>query len=549
MLQQKLEEWAGLEDLKRQIAAFLPPTPSQKEAKSRLLQALDKEGASLLTRENPQIHLTVGAFTLSPDFSKTLMVHHLIYNAFCWTGGHADGETDLLAKAMEETKEETGVSTLWQLSSDILGIYLLPVPAHEKKGKSIAAHHHFVVAYGLIAPEKQKLAVKPDENKAVAWFPVEEIPSRCTEQHMLPIYQELYEQMQSIQRRRQELFASLPKLLLPWYEQCRRDLPWRKNQDPYAVWVSEIMLQQTRVEAVKGYYARFMAALPTIEALANVPEQQLLKLWEGLGYYSRVRNLQKAACLIMAEYGGAFPQDYDQIRKLPGIGDYTAGAIASICFDAPKAAVDGNVLRVGARVTKDFAPIHLPLIKKQLAEHLEEIYPPGQCGAFTQSLMELGATVCLPNGMPKCGICPLRERCLSAGAETAITLPIKQGKKPRRVEERTVWIFQMGDKIGLTQRQEPGLLAGYWQFPNVLGRLSAQEALNQAAAWGLAPRGLWYETAKKHIFTHIEWHMQAYYITCSQPGEGFTWVSLTELEEKIPLPGAFRLFLPPLYER
>ena len=309
------------------------------------------------------------------------------------------------------------------------------------------------------------------------------------------------------------------------------------------------MLQQTRVEAVKAYYTRFMAALPTVEDLAAVPEQQLLKLWEGLGYYSRARNMQKAAQVIMSEYGGVFPSDYKAIRALPGIGDYTAGAIASICFEEAQAAVDGNVLRVAARLTRDFAPIHLPAVKAKRQADLTAFYPKGHCGDFTQSLMELGATVCVPGGVPKCEICPLRDFCLVAGQEMALSLPVKAEKPLRKVEQLTVWVLCCKDKIALTQRQEPGLLSGYWQFPNEPGVYCEQQALNQATAWDVGPRNLWYATEKKHIFTHIEWHMQAYYITCEREAEAFTWVSLLELEERIPLPGAFRIFLPALYKK
>ena len=509
---------------------------------------LAQRGNALFQREQEDIHLTVGALVLSPDLSKTLMVHHLIYDSFSWTGGHADGELDLLAKAIGETKEETGINTVWCYTPDMLGLYVLPVPAHEKRGKIVPAHNHFVIAYGLIAPERQKLRVKPDENKAVAWLPVNDLEKYCKEAHMLPIYQALYEEILSTERERQGIYGQLPQALLPWYEKHKRDLPWRCDRDPYHVWVSEIMLQQTRVEAVKGYYTRFMAALPTIEALANVPEQQLLKLWEGLGYYSRARNLQKAAQVIMAQYGGAFPADYEEIRGLPGIGDYTAGAIASICFEQPRAGVDGNVLRVMARLTADFAPIHLPVVKAKRKEALEAVYPKGYCGDFTQSLMELGATVCAPNGAPKCEICPLADVCQSAGQDRALLLPVKGEKKPRKVEQLTVWLLRCGEKVALTQRQEPGLLSGYWQFPNEVGCFSEQEALDKAAYWGVSPCRLWYATEKKHIFTHIEWHMQAYYMVCEREAEGFTWVTLGELEERMPLPGAFRIFLPALYQ-
>ena len=206
------------------------------------------------------------------------------------------------------------------------------------------------------------------------------------------------------------ILAALPARLVPWFAAAKRDLPWRRDREPYHVWVSEIMLQQTRVEAVVGYYERFLTALPDIRALADAPEDKLLKLWEGLGYYSRARNLQKAARQILERHGGIFPRDAADIRALAGIGDYTAGAIGSICFEYPTAAVDGNVLRVVSRVTGSDAPIDKPETKKKIAADLSAVYPAGHCGDFTQSLMELGATVCTPRGA-KCGGCPLADIC------------------------------------------------------------------------------------------------------------------------------------------
>ena len=228
------------------------------------------------------------------------------------------------------------------------------------------------------------------------------------------------------------IFSQLPDRLLPWYKQHKRELPWRQDREPYHVWLSEIMLQQTRVEAVRGYYARFLQALPTVEALAQAPAEQLNKLWEGLGYYSRVRNLQKAAQQIMELHGGQFPRQYDQIRALAGIGDYTAGAIGSICFDWPTPAVDGNVLRVCSRLTADPAPIDDLKTKRDLTAALAEIYPQGRCGDFTQALMELGATVCAPNGAPKCDCCPLADLCTANREGTQLQYPVKAKKNPRK---------------------------------------------------------------------------------------------------------------------
>ena len=234
--------------------------------------------------------------------------------------------------------------------------------------------------------------------------------------------------------------SSLPGVLLPWYEANKRDLPWRSGREPYHIWLSEIMLQQTRVEAVKGYYTRFLDALPSIEALASCDDDLLHKLWEGLGYYSRVRNLKKAATVIMEQHNGTFPQQYNDILALPGIGDYTAGAIASIAFGQKTPAVDGNVLRVLSRLCNDPSPIDLPETKKKVRTILESIYP-DEAGSFTQALMELGATLCGPNWKPRCEECPCKSICLGYQAGTAESLPVKSPKKEKRQENRTVFIL------------------------------------------------------------------------------------------------------------
>ena len=332
----------------------------------------------------------------------------------------------------------------------------------------------------------------------------------------------------------------LPGLLLPWYEQNKRDLPWRQDKDPYHVWLSEIMLQQTRVEAVKGYYARFLAALPTVQALADCDEEQLLKLWEGLGYYNRARNLQKAAKRLAAE---GFPADYEGWLALPGVGEYTAGAVASICFDRPVAAVDGNVLRVLSRVLADGSPIDEPAVKKQAKAALEAVYPTDAPGAFTQALMELGATVCVPNGAPKCAICPLKGLCKAHLEDKTGRFPVKKEKKARKTQQRTVFLLRCGDKLALEKRPDRGLLAGLWQLPNVTGELKAEQAAEQAALWGCEPHDLLSVRQKKHIFTHITWEMTGYDLTCGREDPRFLWASPAQLKEDYALPTAFRQFL------
>ena len=337
------------------------------------------------------------------------------------------------------------------------------------------------------------------------------------------------------------ILQALPGALLPWYRENRRDLPWRRDREPYHVWLSEIMLQQTRVEAVKGYYARFLDVLPTIEALAGCDDDLLHKLWEGLGYYSRVRNLKKAAVQIVEKHGGVFPGKYEEIRSLPGIGDYTAGAICSICFDRPTPAVDGNVLRVVSRILEDPTPIDLPAQKKKVNALLTAVYP-AEAGEFTQALMELGATLCGPNWKPRCGECPCRAFCGGAIHGTAEQFPVKLPKKGKRVEEKTVFILSCDGRYALQKRPDAGLLAGLWQFPNVAHKLETAEALAAVEAMGLRPRDIRKSVERKHIFTHIRWEMRGIYMEVAELAGEFTWLTAEEIRASAALPTAFRQF-------
>ena len=335
-------------------------------------------------------------------------------------------------------------------------------------------------------------------------------------------------------------FERLPSIL-SWYDENRRDLPWRKDKEPYHVWLSEIMLQQTRVEAVKGYYARFLAAVPTVAALAECDDELLHKLWEGLGYYSRVRNLKKAAKVIMERHGGVFPDSFEAVLALPGIGPYTAGAICSICFDRKTPAVDGNVLRLVTRLTEDDTPIDDPAFQKQVRQRLAEVYPE-RAGDFTQALMELGATVCGPNRAPDCGNCPCVEFCGGARHGTAESFPVKKPKKARKTEEMTVFLLFCDGKVALQKRPDSGLLAGLWQFPNVPGILNTEAALETVGAMGLRPREVLRQTRRHHIFTHIQWEMEGYYLEVVEPAGDFAWRTAEEIEKENALPTAFRQF-------
>ncbi len=526
-----------------EIESFEPYTPEEAAAKETLLSLLKIHGTQLLCRDCTAGHITCSGFILSPDLCETLMAYHLIYGSVGWTGGHADGDADLLGVVMREAMEETSVTQIYPQSRRILSIDILPVPPHEKRGKHVSEHLHYNVTYGLIAPKNQSIADKPDENRNVMWLRTEDVPKYCTEPQMLPIYEKLIERMKKISAEKAEIPQKLLTPLLAWYPSHKRDLPWRQDKEPYHVWVSEIMLQQTRVEAVKGYYKRFLDALPDVAALSSCPEEQLLKLWEGLGYYNRVRNMQKAARQIMTEHGGQFPHTHAQIRALSGIGDYTAGAISSICFGLPTPAVDGNVLRVMARLTEDFRNVLTPQYKADVTAQLAKVYPQADCGMLTQALMEIGAAVCVPNGAPHCEECPLSALCMARKMKSTAQLPIREKKTTRRMEDRTVFVLSCNGKIAIRKRKASGLLASLWELPNVEGFLDAQSAAGQCAEWGCKPQELVKTVKRRHIFTHITWEMQGMFLECAQESDAFVWASPEELAEVYSLPTAFRCIL------
>lgn len=333
--------------------------------------------------------------------------------------------------------------------------------------------------------------------------------------------------------------------LLEWFAANARSLPWRDRPEPYRVWVSEIMLQQTRVEAVKPYYERFLRALPDIPALAECPEDRLLKLWEGLGYYNRVRNMQTAAQQICREFGGQLPADYEALQKLKGIGHYTAGAIASIAYGIPVPAVDGNVLRVISRVTADDGDIMKQKVRSAMEQDLTEIIPAESAGAFNQALMELGATVCLPNGEPLCHRCPWKDVCRARAEGRIGELPVKSRAKARRIEERTVFVIRSENRVLLRKRPGRGLLAGLYELPNTLGHLTMEEAVEYAKEQGLHPLRIRPLQEAKHIFSHIEWRMVGYSIIIDeteQPEDSLLFVSVEETEARYPIPAAFSAY-------
>lgn len=344
--------------------------------------------------------------------------------------------------------------------------------------------------------------------------------------------------------------TAIPKPLLEWYDKNRRILPWREEPTPYRVWVSEIMLQQTRVEAVKPYFERFMSALPDVNALAEAPEELLLKLWEGLGYYNRVRNLQRAALQIVNEYGGEMPGEYEALLKLTGIGSYTAGAISSIAYGRPVPAVDGNVLRVLARVRKDDRLITDGKVKMAVEQELTEIMPKECPGDFNQAMMEIGACVCIPNGAPLCDVCPLNRLCMAHADGTELEFPKKEGKKPRKIEKKTVLVIRDENRAAIRKRPAKGLLAGMYEFPMLEGFRTAEEITAYLAENGIRALRIRPLEDAKHIFTHKEWHMKGYMIRVDElehgmPGEdsrSWIFVEPGETEERYPIPSAFSVY-------
>ncbi|MGF0018402.1 A/G-specific adenine glycosylase [Sporofaciens sp. SGI.106] len=331
-----------------------------------------------------------------------------------------------------------------------------------------------------------------------------------------------------------------------WYRENKRDLPWRNHPDAYRVWVSEIMLQQTRVEAVKPYYERFLKALPTVKDLAEAEEDTLLKLWEGLGYYNRVRNMQKAAQQIVVDYHGKFPDTYEEILSLKGIGNYTAGAISSFAYGIPKPAVDGNVLRVVSRVLGSEEDIMKQSVRRKWEGWLEAVIPADAASDFNQGMIELGAIVCVPNGEPKCDICPVANICRAHAQGRETELPVKTKGKERRIEKRTVLIFRDGDTAAIRKRPKKGLLAGLYELPNVEGEWTQDEVIAYSKSIGLTPVRVKTLGKAKHIFSHVEWQMTGYLIqvdelekNCLEP---MIFLHPDKVQESYPIPSAFEAY-------
>lgn len=349
----------------------------------------------------------------------------------------------------------------------------------------------------------------------------------------------------------QTVLELIPKPLLSWYDRSRRILPWRETPTPYRVWVSEVMLQQTRVEAVKPYFERFMAAIPDIAALAEVREEVLLKLWEGLGYYNRARNLQAAARQMMEDYGGCMPDTLEELLKLKGIGSYTAGAVASIAFGRPVPAVDGNVLRVVSRVRKDDGLITDQKVRSMVERDLAAVIPGDRPGDFNQAMMEIGACVCIPSGAPHCDACPLKDICMAHRDGRELEYPRRAQKKPRSVEEKTILIIRDGNKAALHRRPDRGLLAGMYEFPSLEGFRTVRQVSRYLEEIGLKALRIQPLEEAKHIFTHKEWHMRGYMVRVDELAPRRTGTDLQDwifvepqrTEDEYPVPSAFAAYM------
>lgn len=334
--------------------------------------------------------------------------------------------------------------------------------------------------------------------------------------------------------------------LLTWYSANKRNLPWRENPDAYRVWVSEIMLQQTRVEAVKPYYKRFLEKYPDVLSLADAKEEELLKYWEGLGYYNRVRNMQKAAIQVREKHGGVMPLRYEYLIDLSGIGPYTAGAIASIAGGERVPAVDGNVLRIMTRLNGDYSNISEPATIKVIRDELAECMPE-QAGDFNQALMELGACVCLPNGEPKCEECPWKAACKARKQGVVSELPVKNKPGKRKTEERTLVLLSGSKGIALRKRPAKGLLAGMYEIPALEGHKDEEAVLAYVKEIGYHPIHIKQVEDHVHVFSHIEWHMKAFLLRIDEITDSmkndkrndFFFVEPAEIKVKYPLPSAF----------
>ncbi len=355
---------------------------------------------------------------------------------------------------------------------------------------------------------------------------------------------------------RTERLKAVEKPLLSWYHSRARSLPWRDDPKPYRVWISEIMLQQTRVEAVKPYFERFMNAFPDVKALAEAEDDYLMKMWEGLGYYNRARNLKAAAIMVMEEFGGQIPSSKEQLLKLPGIGSYTAGAISSIAYGVPNPAVDGNVLRVLSRLWGDTSDIKKASVKAAMEQEITEVMPKDAASSYNQGLIEIGALVCIPGGEPRCSECPLESLCITKKKGLWKEIPVKSAPKPKRMEKKTVFLVEWNEKVAIHKRPPKGLLASLYELPNTEGHLTKEEAVKQVKNWicgeeesDFADLYITVEplTTAKHIFSHVQWDMVGYRVKISCENEKdsgyFFMVNKAILKKEYSIPSAFSAYI------
>lgn len=339
-----------------------------------------------------------------------------------------------------------------------------------------------------------------------------------------------------------ERAENITKSLLNWYDESKRDLPWRHTNDPYAVWISEIMAQQTRIAYLLSYYERFMSRFPTVQSLAEACEDDVLKAWEGLGYYARARNLQKAAQKVMANFNGLLPRTKEEMLTLPGIGDYTAGAILSIAYGIPIPAVDGNVLRVYARLENADDDILMPQTKKLAAAFVEALMPSERAGCFTQAVMELGALICLPKN-PDCTACPVTAFCRARACCRQQELPKKTAKKPPKELPKTVFIIRNADGGILIRQRTETLLSGLWEFYLTDSAMAKAEAKRHIEGLGFSVKSMKSMGEAKHVFTHQIWHMTGY--DCVVIGDflpdGYRWMQKKDIK-KLAFPTAIRFY-------
>jgi len=339
--------------------------------------------------------------------------------------------------------------------------------------------------------------------------------------------------------------AEFQSELIKWYKTEARVLPWRSDPSPYKVWISEIMLQQTRVDTVIPYFLRFVAEVPTAQALAQIEEERLLKLWQGLGYYNRALNLKKAAQMIVEKFGGSIPGDMRDLMSLPGIGVYTTGAISSIAFGKAVPAIDGNVLRIIARITASSKDIGDLKTKKEFEPLVMELMPSENPGDFNQALMDLGATICLPNGEPKCWECPVSGFCEAYKKDLTSEIPVMSDKKARRIEKKTVLLISYNDMFAIRKRDKNGLLPNLWEFPNVEGHLTEEQCSHILKGLGIVAGEITALPPSKHIFTHLEWHMKGYFFRIAElkDSSDFVWATKDEIKNRYSIPTAFKSFI------